>query len=483
LHAITTVYGEHGLRARFAIEIARIDDATSQEKISEALELAGHLDAADRRQRESYINHLLRVALRIIWHYNVRDPDIICAALLHDVVEDHATDLAVTGRNGAFAVLATRFGPQVAALVEAVTNPAYLPGRDEDEQYRAHVAASLAASPAARVIKVSDFTDNGIGVIHTTGPKAVRLARKYAPLVPTLADLIARQDTPLAPPVKARILDQLRTAQQRFAAIDPPAAAGPSVLGLQPMGSTKFACVGLAVADSHELGHLVYLIGPSAELTGEFNGIRVMRWQDPSGASLVLGCRENGDVVDLLPTYAAKAGGILADCRLISESVALAAVVDQDGEQLTAMAFEPEQYWQIKTLGEPAAGHARITALGVSVHVHADANAYAASPDSLFDPSADPADGVRMGAGSFISYGAFAEAGFAAPTAYARLAGTVLSASHRKCALTGQGFSVATVLSAGFAADVCLSDDEHPVTPAPGNIISGTVFLTAAFEA
>ena len=113
-------------------------------------------------------------------------------------MEDHASDLAATGdRAEALAVLAARFGPQVAALVEAVTNPVYLPGQDKDEQYRAHVAASLAANPRARVIKVSDFTDNGVGIIHTTGPKAVRLARKYAPLVPVLADLIARPDTPL----------------------------------------------------------------------------------------------------------------------------------------------------------------------------------------------------------------------------------------------------------------------------------------------
>jgi len=69
------------------------------------------------------------------------------------------------------------------------------------------------------VIKVSDFTDNGVGVIHTTGPKTVKLARKYAPLVPVLADLIARLDTPLSHPVKARILGQLRTAQERFAVI------------------------------------------------------------------------------------------------------------------------------------------------------------------------------------------------------------------------------------------------------------------------
>ena len=57
LHAITAVYGEQGLRARLAIETGRLDDAAGRQKISEALELAGRLHAADRRQREPYINH------------------------------------------------------------------------------------------------------------------------------------------------------------------------------------------------------------------------------------------------------------------------------------------------------------------------------------------------------------------------------------------------------------------------------------------
>jgi Helix-turn-helix domain/HD domain len=226
LHAVTAMYGEQGLRARFAAEIARFPDTAGQEQAARALQLAGDLHAGDRRQREPYVNHLLRVALRIICHYGVGDIDVICAALLHDAVEDHADGLAAGGRAGAVAALAASFGPRAAGLVDAVTNPEYVPGADRDEQYRAHVADSLAASPWARVIKASDFTDNGVGLIHTSGPKAVRLARKYAPLVPVLVSLIARPDTPLAPPVKARILGQFVAAQERFAVIARAAASG-----------------------------------------------------------------------------------------------------------------------------------------------------------------------------------------------------------------------------------------------------------------
>jgi hypothetical protein len=107
----------------------------------------------------------------------------------------------------------------VAELVAAVTNPAYAPDRDPDEQYRDHVAASLHRSPWARVIKASDFTDNGVGLIHTTGPRLHKLAAKYAPLVPVLRDLIDRPDTPLDAAARGHILAQLDRAAQRFAAV------------------------------------------------------------------------------------------------------------------------------------------------------------------------------------------------------------------------------------------------------------------------
>jgi hypothetical protein len=219
LHAITATYGEEGLRERFALEISTFGEA-DQHRLERALELAARLHAKDRRQREPYLNHLLRVAIRIMNHYGVRDPDVVCAALLHDAVEDHAAELAPGGdQDAALAVLADEFGPRVAELVAAVTNPAWQPGQDKHEQYREHVATSLETCPWARVIKVSDFTDNGVGLIHSTGSTLERLAGKYAPLVPVLRELVARPDTPLSDESKAHIVRQLDQAAERFAAI------------------------------------------------------------------------------------------------------------------------------------------------------------------------------------------------------------------------------------------------------------------------
>ena len=222
LHAITSTYGEEGLRARFAAEIETWPEA-DQRRLNRALDLAARLHAADRREREPYINHLLRVAIRIMSHYGVHDTDVVAAALLHDAVEDHAAELAgaTGGREAALSVLAREFGPRVAELVAAVTNPEYAPDRDTHEQYREHVADSLRRNPWARVIKASDFTDNGVGLIHTSGPRLHHLAGKYAPLVPVLKELITEPDTPLDEPARQHILAQLDRAADRFAAVLP----------------------------------------------------------------------------------------------------------------------------------------------------------------------------------------------------------------------------------------------------------------------
>jgi HD domain-containing protein len=225
LHAITSTYGEEGLRARFAAELEAWP-GPDRERLARALDVAGRLHAADRREREPYVNHLLRVAIRIMSHYRVRDAEVACAALLHDAVEDHAADLAPDGtQRAALAALAAEFGPRVAGLVGAVTNPEYAPDRDQHEQYREHVADSLRRNPWARVIKASDFADNGAGLIHTTGPRLHKLAGKYAPLVPVLQELIALPDTPLEGPVRQHILTQLSRAADRFAALLPRTAS------------------------------------------------------------------------------------------------------------------------------------------------------------------------------------------------------------------------------------------------------------------
>ncbi len=217
LHAITSVHGEAGLEQRLLIEIADLPRA-EQVRVDKACTVMSLAHGLDRRQREPYANHPLRVTIRILSHYRVRDPDVACAALLHDTVEDHGNEIADSPEE-ALRVWSRWFGARVAGLVAAVTNPAWEPGRDAGEQYREHVTASLEADPWARVIKVSDFTDNAVGLFHSTGPMLTRLAGKYRPLAPVLRELILRPDTPLEADVKDMIAAQLGDAEGRFAAI------------------------------------------------------------------------------------------------------------------------------------------------------------------------------------------------------------------------------------------------------------------------
>jgi len=229
LHAVTEVYGEPGLRRRFELELGALADAGGDRApVDRAFALADRLHGDDRRVREPVLNHLLRVTLRILCHYRVRDVEVLVAALLHDAVEDHPAELAggspLDPTAAALGVIARDFGDRVAAVVGAVTNPEYDPGRDKDEQYREHIAESLAASPWARVVKFSDFTDNGVGILYTTGPKVRRAAVKYGPLVPVLRGFLHLPDTPLDADVRRHVAAQFDLAESRFAAILQPTA-------------------------------------------------------------------------------------------------------------------------------------------------------------------------------------------------------------------------------------------------------------------
>ncbi|WP_330256548.1 HD domain-containing protein [Nocardia sp. NBC_00565] len=220
LHTISEVYGESGLRERLLLEIAELPDT---DRLTEALELATELHRDDRYGREPYLNHVLRVAIRIISHYEVHDPDVVAAGLLHDSVEDHPAELAGTRpgsqTDAALAELGDRFGTRVAELVAAVTNPEPDPAIDRLAQYREHVAANLDRAPWARIVKLSDFTDNGVGILYADGPAMRKLAIKYRPLTEVYRELVTRPDTPLAEHVKRHILHQLDSADERFDAI------------------------------------------------------------------------------------------------------------------------------------------------------------------------------------------------------------------------------------------------------------------------
>jgi hypothetical protein len=251
--------------------------------------------------------------------------------------------------------------------------------------------------------------------------------------------------------------------------------------------ASNLECVGLGVADKTGLQRLMDGALADATHLGAVDGVTVLRWEDPSGARLVLAVRDR-KVLDLLPSFAGEPGARLDRVGAANGAVAIADVVDEDGEQTTMIAVELEQRRFLAVAAGPVAGPASVVALGVDVTVHAGAEAFAASDASLLstdggDPGEPPAHVVerglpwppRMAAESLISYGVFGPAEQA--EAYARLNGTVLRAERRTVAATGARFVVARVRTVGLDLDLCLPT---PVVPEPGAVIGGTVFLVAS---
>lgn len=95
-----------------------------------------------------YINHPLALAHILSREGKISDPDVLCAALLHDTVEDTETTLEELERT---------FGAGVASIVAEVTNDGSLP---KAEQKRLQVASAASKSSGAKLVKLADKIAN-----------------------------------------------------------------------------------------------------------------------------------------------------------------------------------------------------------------------------------------------------------------------------------------------------------------------------------
>lgn len=254
--------------------------------------------------------------------------------------------------------------------------------------------------------------------------------------------------------------------------------------------ASNLACIGLDVASREEFDNLIDSLVPQAVSIGRAGRTEVLRWEDASGARIVLEVR--GDAVEgVIPSYAALPGAWLNDVERVTDDVATASVVDQQDEQLTQIAVEIEERRLILPRHGAVAGEASIVALGVGVEVFENDEEFAASPSSLLhgdeEHTPEPPPHVvefgmpwppRMAAESLISYGVFAEPHEV--DAVARLYGIVLGASTRSVASTGQSFHAVRVRTLGFELEMCVPASAHPDLPRTGQVIGGMVFLVAS---
>ena len=108
--------------------------------------------AADRHRNQrrkdaattTYVNHPVCVAEMLVNVGGIEDPQVICAALLHDTIED--TDTTPDE-------LAEAFGPAVRDIVLEVSDDKSLPKEERKQEQIRHAAT---ASIAAKQVKLAD---------------------------------------------------------------------------------------------------------------------------------------------------------------------------------------------------------------------------------------------------------------------------------------------------------------------------------------
>ena len=116
-----------------------------------ALAFASHKHSQQKRkdaEASPYINHPIALVSILTIEAGIYDRDTLCAALLHDTIEDTATTVEE---------LVEAFGGPVAALVQEVTDDK---GLSKAERKKRQVEHAAHLSPKARAVKLADKIAN-----------------------------------------------------------------------------------------------------------------------------------------------------------------------------------------------------------------------------------------------------------------------------------------------------------------------------------
>jgi guanosine-3',5'-bis(diphosphate) 3'-pyrophosphohydrolase len=116
-----------------------------------ALEFASRKHSTQRRKDPAaspYINHPIALVSILAVEAGIRDPEVLCAALLHDTVEDTQTTPEE---------LEQHFGATIAGIVAEVTDDKNL---EKQDRKRLQIEHAHALSPAAGLVKLADKIAN-----------------------------------------------------------------------------------------------------------------------------------------------------------------------------------------------------------------------------------------------------------------------------------------------------------------------------------
>ncbi len=116
---------------------------------------------------ERYFEHLRCVALIIMVYLRIRDPHIICSALLHDIIEDI--------KGWSYERLRAEFGQEIAEIVWWVTKPPIQNfGGSKTARNRRYRENLYHAIRAAVILKLADRLHNLLTSWETTAEKRER---------------------------------------------------------------------------------------------------------------------------------------------------------------------------------------------------------------------------------------------------------------------------------------------------------------------
>jgi len=137
-------------------------------KLTSALEFAADKHRHQRRKGEEaspYINHPIELVHVLVHEGNVEDLDVLCAALLHDTIEDTKTTREE---------LAAAFGETIAEIVAEVSDDRSL---EKAERKRRQTEHAPHLSPRAKLVKLADKICN-LRDINRHPPRDWPLQRK-----------------------------------------------------------------------------------------------------------------------------------------------------------------------------------------------------------------------------------------------------------------------------------------------------------------
>jgi guanosine-3',5'-bis(diphosphate) 3'-pyrophosphohydrolase len=131
--------------------VVSLSTANPVAQVLDALEFAASRHRDQRRKGRDaspYVNHVIRVTRLLAEAGGVADAALLCAAALHDTLEDTATEPLEIER---------RFGAGVRALVEEVTDDKRLP---KAERKRLQIQRAPGLSARAQQLKIADKIAN-----------------------------------------------------------------------------------------------------------------------------------------------------------------------------------------------------------------------------------------------------------------------------------------------------------------------------------